>query len=370
MITARSDVVGSLLRPLELLEARRHHAAGRLSAAQFKAIEDQAVDEAVRLQEGAGLAVVTDGEMRRLSYQSPFSEATEGCGEVPFDAFLWGEWHSDTLGRERIERPSSLGVVDRLRPRRAMAAEEFTYLRARTNREPKVTLASPSLHQNLWSKERSSMVYPSLDDFLGHVVELYRREIAELARLGARYIQFDAPHYLQLVDPRWRSYHREQGSSPERWLAQALEVDNSVMSGHPEVTFGLHVCRGNQKGRWLFAGDYEPVAAPVFGGTAAQRLLLEYDDERAGGFEPLHLVPDDRMVVLGLVSTKSPRRESVAEVTARVREASRYVGLDRLAVSPQCGFSSSVLGNPLTPADERSKLETVVRAATSLFGED
>ncbi|MBO0886881.1 MAG: cobalamin-independent methionine synthase II family protein [Acidimicrobiales bacterium] len=369
VITARSDVVGSLLRPLELLEARGRHATGRLSDAEFKAVEDQAVDAAVELQEQVGLEVVTDGEMRRLSFQSSLVDATEGCGEVPLDAFLWGEWHSDTLGSERIDRPSRLGVVGRLRARRAMAAEELTYLRARTSRVPKVTLASPSLHQNLWSGERSTAAYPTLDDFLADVVELYRREIAELARLGARYIQLDAPHYLQLVDPRWRSFHSERGSSPERWLGQAVEADNAVMTGHPEVTFGLHLCRGNQKGRWLFAGDYEPVAAHVLRTTAAQRLLLEYDDERSGGFEPLRQVPDDRMVVLGLVSTKYPRRESVAEVTSRVREASSYVDLDRLAVSPQCGFSSSVVGNPLTPADERAKLSTVVRAAASLFGE-
>lgn len=369
MITARSDVVGSLLRPLELLEARGRRASGRLSDAEFKAIEDQAVDAAVELQERVGLEVVTDGEMRRLSFQSSLVDATEGCGDVSLEAFLWGEWHSDTLGSERIDRPSRLGVVGRLRPRRAMAAEELTYLRARTTRVPKVTLASPSLHQNLWSNERSTAAYPSLDDFLADVVELYRREIAELARLGARYIQFDAPHYLQLVDSRWRRFHYDQGSSPERWLAQAVEADNAAMTGHPEITFGLHLCRGNQKGRWLFSGDYEPVAAQVLRDTAAQRLLLEYDDERSGGFEPLRQVPDDRMVVLGLVSTKSPRRESVAEVTARVREASSYVGLDRLAISPQCGFSSSVVGNPLTPADERAKLATVVRAASSLFGE-
>jgi 5-methyltetrahydropteroyltriglutamate--homocysteine methyltransferase len=369
MITARSDVVGSLLRPLELLEARRRHVDGRLSDADFKVIEDQAVDEAVLLQEQVGLEVVTDGELRRLSFQSSFVDATEGCGEVPFEAFLWGEWQSDTMGSERIERPSRLGVVSRLRPRRTMAAEELTYLRARTTRVPKVTLASPSLHQNLWSRERSAAAYPSLDDFLADVVDLYRLEISELARLGARYIQLDAPHYLQLVDPRWRRYHEEQGSTPERWLAQAIEADNAAMEGHREVTFGLHLCRGNQKGRWLFAGEYEPVAAQAFGGTDAERLLLEYDDERSGGFEPLRHVPDDRMVVLGLVSTKSARRESVGEVVARARQASRYVGLERLAISPQCGFSSSVVGNPLTPAHERSKLATVVRAAISLFGE-
>jgi 5-methyltetrahydropteroyltriglutamate--homocysteine methyltransferase len=370
MITARSDVVGSLLRPLELLEARRRHADGRLSPFEFKAIEDRAVDEAVALQEQIGLEVVTDGEMRRLSFQSSLVDATEGCGEVPLEAFLWGEWQSDTRGSERIERPPRLGVVDRLRPRRAMAAEELTYLRARTTRLPKVTLASPSLHQNLWSEERSAAAYKTLDDFLSDVVDLYRREITELARLGARYIQFDAPHYLQLVDPRWRRHHDEHGAGPDRWLSQAIEADNAAMAGHPGVTFGLHLCRGNQKGRWLFAGDYEPIARSAFGATVAERLLLEYDDERSGGFEPLRQVPDDRMVVLGLVSTKSSRRESVGEVVARARQAGRFVGLERLAISPQCGFSSSVVGNPLTPADERAKLATVVRAAGVLFGGD
>ncbi|HKF16798.1 MAG TPA: cobalamin-independent methionine synthase II family protein [Candidatus Dormibacteraeota bacterium] len=367
MITAHTDVVGSLLRPPELLEARERLASGTLAPADFKAAEDRAVDAAVRLQEEAGLDVVTDGEMRRMSFQSQLVEAVDGFGQVDLDAFLWGDWHSEALGDQSVARPERLGVVGRLRPRRHLTAEEFTYLRARTRRVPKVTMASPGLYANLWSPELSRDAYATLDDFLADVVRLYREELDELVRLGATYVQLDAPHYPLLVDPQWRTFYEGRGWSLERWLAHGLELDNAVMAGHPDVTFGLHLCRGNQMSRWLVAGSYEPIAREVFGRTQAQRLLLEYDDERSGSFEPLQNVPGDKMVVLGLVTTKSPRRETVEELADRIRAASRFVDLERLALSPQCGFASSVVGNAVTVDDERVKLETIARTAETVW---
>lgn len=368
MITAHTDVVGSLLRPPELLQARDRLEAGTISAAGFKAIEDRAVDAAVALQEEAGLDVVSDGEMRRLSFQSALTEAVEGFGEVPLEAFLWGDWQSEDLGERSIERPQDLGVSSKLRRRRHLAAEEFTYLRARTSRVPKVSLTSPSLYANLWSPEVSRDAYPTLDAFMADIVELYRDEVAELARLGATYVQLDAPQYPLLIDPRWRAFYEARGWNLDTWLEQGLELDNAIMAGHPEITFGMHLCRGNQMSRWLVSGGYEPIARQVFGLTRAQRLLLEYDDERAGSFEALRHVPEDRVVVLGLVTTKSSRRETVAELSERLHEAGRVIDLDRLSLSTQCGFASSLVGNEVSVDDERAKLRTIAETAASVWG--
>jgi len=369
MIRAHTDVVGSLLRPPELLEARERFERGELPPAEFKRVEDAAVDWAVALQEESGIDVVTDGEMRRLSFQSGLPDAVDGFGEVPLDAYLWGDWHGDEqVGDRATDRPARLGVKEPLRPRRSIAAEELTYLRSRTTRIPKITLTSPSLYANLWSPEVSRDAYPTLDAFLEDVVEIMRDEVRELARLGAVYLQLDAPHYPLLIDPATRAFYESQGWSLERWLDHGIELDNAVIDAAPGVTFGFHLCRGNQGSRWLVSGGYDPIAERVFGGVRADRLLLEYDDERSGGFEPLRLVPDDRMVVLGLVTTKSGRRETVEELERRTREAAEHIELERLAISPQCGFATSVIGNAVTVEDERVKLQTIAETASLLWG--
>jgi 5-methyltetrahydropteroyltriglutamate--homocysteine methyltransferase len=369
MVTAHTDVVGSLLRPQALLDARRRYEQGEIEPAEFKRIEDAAVDAAVALQEQAGLDVVTDGEMRRLSFQSGLPDAVEGFGEVPLDAYLWGEWHGDEhVGDRATERPPRLGVREPLRRRRHIAAEELTYLRGRTSRIAKITLTSPSLYANLWSPELSLDAYPTLDSFLEDVVEIMRDEVRELARLGATYLQLDAPHYPLLIDPATRAFYESQGWSLERWLDRGIELDNAVIAAAPGVTFGFHLCRGNQGSRWLVSGGYDPIAPRLFRGVHAQRLLLEYDDERSGSFEPLREVPDDRMVVLGLVTTKSGRRETAEQLERRTREAAAFIDLERLAISPQCGFATSVVGNALTQDDERAKLETIARAAAVIWG--
>ncbi len=367
-LIAHTDVVGSLLRPDALLDARARLERGEITAAEFKPIEDQAVDEAVSLQEGAGVDVVTDGEMRRLSFQSGLPDAVHGFGEVPLDAYLWGEWHGDgPVGDRATERPHRLGVREPLRRRRHIAAEEFTYLRSRATAIPKVTLTSPSLYANLWSPDISRDAYPTLDEFLADVVAIMCDEVRELERLGARYIQLDAPHYPLLIDPATRGFYESQGWTIERWLDRGIELDNAVIAAAPAVTFGFHLCRGNQGSRWLVSGGYDPIAAHLFRGVAAERLLLEYDDERSGTFQPLAEVPDDKVVVLGLVTTKSARRESVEELRGRVHEAARFIDLERLAISPQCGFATSVIGNAVTVADEQGKLATMVEAAATIW---
>jgi 5-methyltetrahydropteroyltriglutamate--homocysteine methyltransferase len=367
VIKARTDVVGSLLRPPELLAARERLARVEISPAEFKRVEDQAVDEAIRLQEEAGLDVVTDGEMRRLSFQSQLTEAVEGFGEWDLDAFLWGEWHGDEVGDRTIERPP-IAVVGKLRRRRFLSAEEFTYARGRTERVVKVTLPSPSLFANFYDPERSREAYASLEDFLGDVAEILRDEVDELVRLGCQYVQLDAPHYPLLLDPRYRDFYESRGWPAERWLDLGLELDNIVIGDRTGVTFGFHLCRGNQASRWLVEGGYDWLAGRLFPRVRAHRLLLEYDDERSGGFEPLAGVPDGKLVVLGLVTTKTARPETVEELEGRVREAARFVPLECLALSPQCGFATSVLGNAISPADQEAKLRTIVETARRVWG--
>jgi 5-methyltetrahydropteroyltriglutamate--homocysteine methyltransferase len=367
VVTARAEHVGSLLRPPYLLEARAQRDAGTLEPAAFKAVEDRAVREVIALQQRAGCPVVTDGELRRDSFQSELAAAVDGFAGVTMDAWLWGEWHSDVVGEARVQRPPDLGVVAPLRRRRSLAAEEFTFLRAHTDRTAKVTLPSPSLFANLWSPDRSAGAYPTLDGFLADVVAVMRDEVRELNRLGCTYIQLDAPHYPLLLDPTWRAFYEARGWTLERWLSHGVELDNAVIDAGRPATFGFHLCRGNQLSRWLVAGGYDAIAGPVFGGVHADRLLLEYDDERSGSFEPLRLVPDDKLVVLGLVTTKTPRAETEQELERRLREASRLVDLERLAVGTQCGFATSAQGNALSEQDQARKLAVLVRTAERVF---
>ncbi|HEY7676797.1 MAG TPA: cobalamin-independent methionine synthase II family protein [Candidatus Methylomirabilis sp.] len=362
MGTYRSDVVGSLLRPEYLVQGRRHLEAGRLSPDAFKGLEDRAVDEAITLQEAAGLDVITDGELRRYAYYGHFVEAVEG-----FDKFGgWAIAFRDEAGGELLHpRPV---VVGKLRPRRSLCAEEFTYLRARATRPTKVTLISAQQAAAWYEPERSVEAYPTREAYLADVVDILRREVAELARLGCTYIQIDGPLYSGLLDPRQRQGYRERGSDPDRLMETCLEMDNAVIAGHPGITFGLHVCRGNNQSMFLASGGYEPIAAGLFRKARFQRFLLEYDDERSGTFEPLRLVPEDRTVVLGLVTTKRPRLESPEALRARIAEAARYIPLGRLAISPQCGFASTMEGTRISPDDQRRKLEVVVRTARAVWG--
>jgi len=240
MINIHADIIGSLLRPAELLSAQKQLAAGSLDSLRFKAIEDRAVDEAIALQEAVGLEIVTDGELRRLSFQSQMTAAVSGFGNFDLDAFLWGEWY-DEQGVHRKARPRALGATSKLVRRRYLSVDEFLYIRRKTTRIPKITLPSAGLWANFWSAERSSAVYPTLDSFLADVVEILRDEVAELARLGATYIQIDAPHYGLLLDTKTRGFYEGQGWSLNQWLTLGIELDNALIAGFPDVTFGFHV---------------------------------------------------------------------------------------------------------------------------------
>ena len=366
-VMARVEHVGSLLRPSFLRDARAAHTRGELGPPGFKAAEDRAVREVVALQEELDLPVLTDGELRRESFQSELTAACDGFAGVDLDAWLWGQWHSADVGDLTIRRPADLAVVARLRKRRNLAAEEFTFLRSCSARQLKVTLPSPTLFANLWSPERSAGAYPSLDAFMTDIVDVLRDEVRELVRLGCSYIQLDAPHYPLLIDPTWRTFYEERGWPMSKWLSYGIELDNAVIEAGRPATFGFHLCRGNQLSRWLVAGGYDAIAGPVFRGVHADRLLLEYDNERSGSFDPLRLVPEDKVVVLGLVTTKSSRVETPEAIKSRLREAGSMIGYDRLAVSPQCGFATSVAGNQITSEAQRAKLALLVGVARDVL---
>lgn len=240
MITVHADVVGSLLRPTELLKAREQLAAGTINTTQFKEIEDRAVDRAIALQESVGLPVVTDGEMRRQSFQSQMTAAVSGFGDFTLDAFLWGDWY-DERGVHRKRRPQNLGVVSKLVRKRYLSVDEFKYLKVKTRRIAKITLPSPGLWANFWSAEHSKAAYPTLDAFLADIVEILRDEVKELVRLGTTYIQLDAPHYGLLLDSKTRLFYEGQGWSLKKWLHAGIELDNAVIDGFPGVTFSLHL---------------------------------------------------------------------------------------------------------------------------------
>jgi len=356
LTTIRSDMVGSLLRPGYLKEARQKWETGELAAADFKRIEDRAVDEAVRLQEEAGVDVLTDGEMRRYAFFGHLIEALDG-----FDKFAgWAIPFRDEHGGELVfKRPV---VVERLRWRRSMCGEEFAYLRARTARPTKVTLISTQQAAAYYDPEKSRGAYPTRDAYLADVVDFTRREVEELIRLGCTYIQIDAPQYAALLDPTLREGYRRRGSDPDRLIDACIEMDNAVIGQHPGVTFGIHICRGNNQSMFYASGGYEPIAR-VFTRSRFNRFLLEYDNERSGGFDPLRAMPDDRLVVLGLVTTKKPRLETVEELRRRIHEAAHFVPLERLALSPQCGFASTMEGNRVSAEDQRRKLHRVAETA-------
>lgn len=362
MITCRADVVGSMLRPEYLLRAREEHAAGRMSEAEFKRIEDRAVDECVAIQERAGVDVIADGEMRRNVFASQLAEATEGFASVEGNTVDWF-----TLDGKVEHSPVTVACVSPLRRRRHLSAEEFSYLRAKTSKPTKVTIPSPTMYAYYWMPGVSEAAYPNGEAYLEAVTDILRDEVAELVRLGAEYIQIDAPELGMLLDPHQQEWFASKGFEAERMIAEGIEMVNSVIEGHPGITFALHICRGNDASRYMAKGDYGMIAEMVFRGTNVQRLLLEYDDERSGDFEPLKHVPDDRMVVLGLVTTKRPREETAEELRSRIEEASRYVPLERLALSTQCGFASVAKGNAISPELQEKKLRLVAEVARSVW---
>ena len=363
MAIYRAEAIGSMLRPEYLKRTRFDFAADRLSTAQFKAIEDRAVNEAIALQEEAGLDVVTDGEMRRSTFIAPLTDYVEGLEPVDF---MTRPWRKPTA--EETELPAPLAVTGKLRRRRSLAAEEFAYARGRAKRPLKATLPSPLMMSFLWSPEFSAAAYQDPFALFADAADILRDEVRELAALGCDYIQIDAPELATLVDPQTRRRAYEMnGVSTERMLGEGIELLNAV-AGAPGVSFGLHLCRGNNAGHWMAAGGYEAISRQVFARASRYDIfLLEYDNWRAGSFAPLSDIPRDKIVALGLVSTKTDELEPADGLVARVEEAARYFPRDQMALSTQCGFASVAAGNPIAFETQRAKLKLVADAARRIW---
>ncbi len=358
----RAEHIGSLLRPPALLAARQAAAEGRLPAEALRAEEDACIREAVRLQEDVGLQAITDGEYRRGIYFGHFPAAVSGFTEMDAELDFRGAG-GDTL---RYRTPV---VTGRLVRHRGIATDELRFVRELTRRTPKVTLPSPcSQHFFRWRPGVSDRAYPDLDEFFADVAAIYRAELRDLAGLGATYVQLDDVSLPLLCDPRHREGFTAKGYDPARMVDRYVSLVNAALDGRPAgLTVGLHLCRGNNQGKWLGEGDYGYVAASGFAQLGVDAFFLEYDSPRAGGFEALRHVPPGRWVVLGLVSTKGPEIEDPDDLARRIDAAARFVPLERLALSPQCGFASTAPGNPLTGADQRRKLELVVEVARRVW---
>ena len=357
----RADTIGSPLRPTYLKEARQAWEAGVLPTPEFKRIEDRAVDEALALQEAAGLDVVTDGEMRRDLFTGVLTEAIDGIAPIPGVPV---HWHGQTPQAE-MDFQLPFCITGTIRRRRSLATEEFAYARGKARKPFKIALPSPMLLTLFWPPERSPAAYRDPFALFADAVDLLRQDVRELASLGCEYIQIDAPELATLVDESIRrTVWQAIGISPARMLSEGIEMLNAI-ADVPGIVFGLHMCRGNNQGRWLSQGGYEAISKQVFQRARHYDVfLLEHDNWRSGSFEPLADVPQDKRVVLGLVSTKTNRVEPAEGIVARIEEASRYFPGEQLALSTQCGFASWLfMGNPIAETTQEAKLRLVADVA-------
>jgi methionine synthase II (cobalamin-independent) len=361
----RAEVLGSLMRPKYLSEARADLEAGRIGAPEFKRIEDRAVDGAIALQEGAGLDIVADGELRRFGFIDHWLAAIDGLAEAPGKKI---GFHA-APGQDDFGFASPVSVTSKIRRRRMLTVEEFAYARGKARLPLKVTLPSPLLLYTLWSPVHSRDAYPSPFDLFADGVELLREEVQELAALGCTYIQIDAPDLGTLVDPDHIALREELEMPTERTLTEGVDMVNAV-ADVPGVTFGLHLCKGNFSSGYISAGGYESIAEQVFKrATNYDVFLLEYDDERSGSFDPLAQMPDDKVVVLGLVSSKNSELEPVETLVARIDQAAKLHPREQLALSTQCGFASiSVGANLISEETQEAKLHLVADVAHEVWG--
>jgi len=371
-MTPRADVVGSLLRPETLRLARQGAREGRVTPEALRAAEDRAVREAIALQEGAGLDVITDGELRRSSWVITIPLREDAAGRPPLGGFeflpadpgWWSLWKEPDGRRAQVwTNPTRPFITRPIEVTRDVVSDEYAFLKANARARSKFTIPSPSWHRIFWHPEYSRAAYPTPEDFLRAIAGYLREQVVpRIIALGGDYIQMDAPNYAQWhVDGENRAAFEVWGHDMAAELVADAEIDDTVFEGVRGVTRAIHICRGNAPGgRWLANGGYERIAAEVFPRlTRYDRLLLEYDTPRAGDFGPLRHVRPEATVVLGLLTTKQGELEDAALVERRIREAARQVPLERLALSPQCGFASGEAGNPLTPSQQEAKLRRV-----------
>ncbi len=363
----KAEQVGSFLRPQGVKDARAVLAAGKGTAAQLRAEEDAAILACLAHQKASGVDVFSDGEFRRNGFQNDFIDSVEGYEAT--DTPLRRIWKGP--GAQPDAEATQVVVAQRLRQVRRLTADQTAFLKQHAPGPFKMTVPSPNQFPALgYLPGLTDRFYPMREDLLTHITQIIREEVTALADEGVTYIQVDAPRYSYFVDPEWREYLRSMGQDPDALLTAAVAADRAVFDGarREGITTAFHVCRGNNQSKWYAQGGYEPIAEELFNGLNVDRLLLEYDTERSGTFEPLRHVPDGMVVVLGLISTKTGELESRDEVLRRIDEAARFVPIERLALSPQCGFASMPAGNMLSEEQQWRKLELVVDVARQVWG--
>jgi 5-methyltetrahydropteroyltriglutamate--homocysteine methyltransferase len=363
----RADHVGSLLRPRHLLQARADHAAGTIDDAELRALEDDAILELVQMQEDVGLQAATDGELRRASWHMDFIYQLDGitkeAGEIAVTFY--------NEDGEIEFTPAALHVDGKLGVSRTIFGDDFVFLRdAVTTSVPKLTIPSPSMvHYRGGKASIDTSVYPDLDAFWTDLTAAYAEEVRRLGELGCTYLQFDDTSLAYMNDPHQRSYIGSIGGDPERQHVEYIHHINEALAHRPDgMTITTHMCRGNFRSSWAASGSYDFVAEALFNELEVDGFFMEWDDERSGGFEPLRLVPKEKQVVLGLVTTKHGELETKNTLKRRIEEASRYVDVDQLCLSPQCGFSSTLEGNELSYEQEVAKLRLIVEVAGEVWG--
>ena len=361
----RADQVGSLLRPKALLDLRYRWKMGEVSAEELRLAENEAIAETVKKVEAVGMKAITDGEFRRDYFHLDFLKQLDGVA-------VTGGIGSNPNAKVAEDgfTPPKLSVTGKLRHARDIQVEDFNFLKSVVHQTPKVSIPSPTMiHFRGGRKSIDITAYPDMDEFFSDLSKAYRAEIAALYAAGCRYLQLDDTNLAYLCDPKMREAAQERGEDPDTLPRTYAALINSVIDDRPDdLTVGIHLCRGNYRSTWFAEGGYEPVAEVLFNDLNVDAYFLEYDDERSGDFAPLRFVPSNKMVVLGLVSSKIPQLETVEELTTRINEAAKYMPIDNMCLSPQCGFSSTSHGNALTEDDQWRKLELVVKTAQSIWG--
>ncbi|MFY9691952.1 MAG: hypothetical protein WA369_11415 [Candidatus Acidiferrales bacterium] len=358
-VAYRADHVGSFLRPADLL-------AARASGTPLRKLEDQCILKALAKQKALGFQIFTDGEMRRRNFMSELTDAVDG---FDMEDAIARDWDA---AQEKPKVASVTGVVNRrLRRMHPLTERELPFLKLHSPGDIKVPLPSATQFPAIAFKRGvTDKVYANHSELLWDIVEIMKQDMAQLAADGVKYIQIDAPRYSYYLDPKWREWiKKEMGQDPEEALDEAIAADNACFDAarRPGVTVAIHLCRGNNRSHWYAEGGYDAIAEKLFGSLRVDRFLLEYDDERAGTFEPLRLVPKDKVVVLGLITSKKPQLEKSDDVVKRIKEAAKFVPIENLAVSPQCGFASTAEGNLLTEDEQWAKLKLVIDTARRVW---
>jgi len=365
-----AEHVGSLLRQPWLLAARSDRTAGKITEADLRAVEDRAAAENIAAQRAAGIQVFTDGEVRRTNWMTGILESIGGMTPIDTPAVTWRRQDGEIPPEEETDFVMTV-ASSKVFQKDHLTATEARYMASQVPGAFKVTMMSAAMGGMTWRPEVSAGAYPDPNELVDDLIALQVAEVSELASLGAHWVQLDSLSYNQVFDAEFREA-TQNPLDPAVILAASVAADTKIVGGikaaHPDVTVGMHICRGNNRSAYMAKGGYEPVAEQLFGTVPVDRFLLEYDDERSGGFEPLRFVRPGAMVVLGLISSKTPVLESQDALRRRIDEAARYMPIENLAISPQCGFASTSAGNVLTPDEQKAKLELVADTAAKVWG--